>query len=383
MGKIFAINDLRRGLAPGGRARARQRPRAPGQDRLDTLARPLRDLRISVTDRCNFRCSYCMPKEVFDNQHVFLPQSALLSFEEITRLARLFARRRRAQAAPDRRRAAAAQEPRAPGRDAGRAAHARRRAARPHAHHQRLAARAQGRGAEGRGPEARHRQPGRDRRRRVPPHERRRLRGGGRARAASTPRSPPASRRSRSTWSSRRARNDDQIVPLDARAAGALRPRRRAALHRVHGRRLAPTAGAWTTCCPRATCSRACARSARSAPLPASAEGETAQRWRFDATGQEIGLVSSVTAGLLRQLQPRAAVHRRPAVPVPVRHPRPRPARAAARRRRRRRDRRRHRPPLGRPRRPLLRAAHRRHARARRGRRTADERRVEMHYIGG
>ena len=56
----------------------------------DRLGRPLRDLRISVTDRCNFRCSYCMPKEVFDRDYRFLPQSSLLSFEEITRLARLF-----------------------------------------------------------------------------------------------------------------------------------------------------------------------------------------------------------------------------------------------------------------------------------------------------
>jgi GTP 3',8-cyclase len=57
---------------------------------VDTLARPLRDLRISVTDRCNFRCSYCMPREVFDSAYEFLPQSSLLSFEEITRLARSF-----------------------------------------------------------------------------------------------------------------------------------------------------------------------------------------------------------------------------------------------------------------------------------------------------
>jgi cyclic pyranopterin phosphate synthase len=56
----------------------------------DQLGRPLRDLRISVTDRCNFRCSYCMPKEVFDKDHAYLPHSALLTFEEITRLARLF-----------------------------------------------------------------------------------------------------------------------------------------------------------------------------------------------------------------------------------------------------------------------------------------------------
>ena len=56
----------------------------------DSLGRPLRDLRISVTDRCNFRCSYCMPKEVFDKKYNFLPHSSLLSFEEITRAARLF-----------------------------------------------------------------------------------------------------------------------------------------------------------------------------------------------------------------------------------------------------------------------------------------------------
>jgi GTP 3',8-cyclase len=56
----------------------------------DRLGRPLRDLRISVTDRCNFRCNYCMPKEVFDKDYTYLPHSALLSFEEITRMAKLF-----------------------------------------------------------------------------------------------------------------------------------------------------------------------------------------------------------------------------------------------------------------------------------------------------
>ena len=56
----------------------------------DTLGRPLRDLRISVTDRCNFRCGYCMPREVFDKSYQFLPHSSLLSFEEITRVAKLF-----------------------------------------------------------------------------------------------------------------------------------------------------------------------------------------------------------------------------------------------------------------------------------------------------
>ena len=63
---------------------------APGKQLLDQRKRPLRDLRISVTDRCNFRCSYCMPKEIFNNDYVYLPHSALLSFEEITRTAQSF-----------------------------------------------------------------------------------------------------------------------------------------------------------------------------------------------------------------------------------------------------------------------------------------------------
>jgi len=57
---------------------------------LDTLQRPLHDLRISVTDRCNFRCSYCMPKEIFDKDYQYLPHADLLSFEEITRAAKSF-----------------------------------------------------------------------------------------------------------------------------------------------------------------------------------------------------------------------------------------------------------------------------------------------------
>ncbi|MEX0674105.1 MAG: GTP 3',8-cyclase MoaA [Gaiellaceae bacterium] len=56
----------------------------------DRLGRPVRDLRISVTDRCNFRCVYCMPKDVYGRDHAFLPRSALLTFEEIERVARAF-----------------------------------------------------------------------------------------------------------------------------------------------------------------------------------------------------------------------------------------------------------------------------------------------------
>jgi cyclic pyranopterin phosphate synthase len=88
--QFIAIQDLRRQLAAAD-VHVPASGLAPGDDRLDLLRRPLRDLRISVTDRCNFRCRYCMPREVFDREHAFLPQSELLSFEEIARLARLFA----------------------------------------------------------------------------------------------------------------------------------------------------------------------------------------------------------------------------------------------------------------------------------------------------
>ncbi|MBM4409771.1 MAG: GTP 3',8-cyclase MoaA [Chloroflexi bacterium] len=64
---------------------------AGGGALVDTLGRPMRDLRISVTDRCNFRCRYCMPKEIFGPDFAFLTRSAVLSFEEIARLARLSA----------------------------------------------------------------------------------------------------------------------------------------------------------------------------------------------------------------------------------------------------------------------------------------------------
>ena len=59
-------------------------------DLLDTLQRPIRDLRISVTDKCNFRCPYCMPAEIFGEKYEFLPKAEILTFEEITRLARIF-----------------------------------------------------------------------------------------------------------------------------------------------------------------------------------------------------------------------------------------------------------------------------------------------------
>jgi GTP 3',8-cyclase len=67
-------------------------PLTSGPKPRDTLARPLRDLRISVMDRCNFRCPYCMPRETFHEKYRFLGSQERLSFEEIVRLARLFVR---------------------------------------------------------------------------------------------------------------------------------------------------------------------------------------------------------------------------------------------------------------------------------------------------
>ncbi len=64
-------------------------PAAENRSATDRLGRPLRDMRISVTDRCNFRCGYCMPREAFGRDHPFLPHAELLSFEEITRAARI------------------------------------------------------------------------------------------------------------------------------------------------------------------------------------------------------------------------------------------------------------------------------------------------------
>jgi cyclic pyranopterin phosphate synthase len=89
--RIIRISDARRAkpLPAAGSLDASGRLGTPG---LDTLGRPLRDLRISVTDRCNFRCVYCMPKDVFGPDYPFLARSELLSFEEIGRLARIFAR---------------------------------------------------------------------------------------------------------------------------------------------------------------------------------------------------------------------------------------------------------------------------------------------------
>ena len=85
---VIPLHDQR---AAGGMPVIPTHTLAPSGTLADTRGRLLHDLRISVTDRCNFRCTYCMPKSVFDKDYHFLPRTELLSFEEITRMARLFA----------------------------------------------------------------------------------------------------------------------------------------------------------------------------------------------------------------------------------------------------------------------------------------------------
>ena len=87
--KVIPIQQAASPLAPAAPAPGA----APGAALVDRRARSVRDLRISVTDRCNFRCVYCMPREVFGDDYAFLPRRQLLSFEEILRVARLFVAR--------------------------------------------------------------------------------------------------------------------------------------------------------------------------------------------------------------------------------------------------------------------------------------------------
>lgn len=87
MTKIIPISDIRRATATP----LPQAEYVPGRPVVDQHGRALRDLRISITDRCNFRCSYCMPREEFGSDHAFLPHSQILSFEEIAHTASIFA----------------------------------------------------------------------------------------------------------------------------------------------------------------------------------------------------------------------------------------------------------------------------------------------------
>jgi cyclic pyranopterin phosphate synthase len=88
--KVIPVADHREAARSARIAAVAGGPETLATPPRDTRGRPLHDLRISVTDRCNFRCTYCMPREVFGSHYKFLPQGELLTFEEITRVARAF-----------------------------------------------------------------------------------------------------------------------------------------------------------------------------------------------------------------------------------------------------------------------------------------------------
>src|SRR5450631_1280286 len=90
MARIIPLTDARVLVAAAHVAPHAAAPFTPTGELADSRGRLLRDLRVSVTDRCNFRCVYCMPKEVFGRDYPFLPHAELLTFEEIVRLARIF-----------------------------------------------------------------------------------------------------------------------------------------------------------------------------------------------------------------------------------------------------------------------------------------------------
>ncbi len=91
--RTSANPDARRAVLDAFVRNAAQLPHAVPGPTADTRGRRLHDLRISVTDRCNFRCVYCMPRDVFDADYRFLPHAELLTFEEIARIARIFVER--------------------------------------------------------------------------------------------------------------------------------------------------------------------------------------------------------------------------------------------------------------------------------------------------
>ena len=93
MARVIPLADTRAAIA-GAVPHPASAPRVTPNGLLaDARGRSLRDLRVSVTDRCNFRCVYCMPKDVFGRDYPFLAHSDLLTFEEITRLAKVFVAR--------------------------------------------------------------------------------------------------------------------------------------------------------------------------------------------------------------------------------------------------------------------------------------------------
>ncbi len=252
----------------------------------DRLGRPLADLRISVTDRCNFRCTYCMPREVYGPDHPFLPRGEILDFEEIARLARPVRRARRTQDPPDRRRAAGAPRPAAAGR------------ARSPALGVDLALTTNGSllaaaaaGAAPRRSRPTHRLARRPRRRGLPAHERRRRPGRDRARRARR----RARGRLPSAQAQRRRPTRRQRAARSCRSCAASSPPDTRSASSSSWTSAPPTAGGSTRSSRRARsspgCRASCGSSRSSPPTAARSRGATGA----PELGGEIGIVSSVS----------------------------------------------------------------------------------------
>ena len=263
------------------------------------LGRPLHDLRISVTDRCNFRCTYCMPKEIFGRDYAFLPQGPgpVVRGDPACRagVRRSSASRSCASPAANRSSGAACRtligmlaELRTP--DGARA--------RPHADDEWRRAAGAGRAAGRRRPAAGHGQPRLARRRGVRRDERDRLPGRARSSTGSTPPSRPGSTPVKINMVVRRGINEGSIVPMArwARETGVI-----AAVHRVHGRRAIRTAGGSTRSCPRPSWSRRSTASVagRAGRARAIAARSPAAGATSTARG-EFGVISSVTQPFCR-----------------------------------------------------------------------------------
>ena len=283
------------------------------------------DIRISVTDRCNFRCVYCMPKEVFGRDYPFLPREGSSP-----------SRRSREWRAPS----PASAWRRSGSRAASRwcAATWRRwlgsgadRRARPDADHQRRPPRPQGDRPEGGGAEPHHGQPRLAGRRRLPRHERRRLPGHAGARRGSTRARRDRPRAGEVNVVVKRGLNEDGVLPMARHFRGTevvLRFIEYMDVGHTNGWRLDDVVPAAEIV------------AAIDAELPLGARraayrGEVANRWRYRDGSGEIGIVSSVTQPFCGDCT-RARLGRRPGLHLPLRREGPRSARPPARRRLRR-----------------------------------------------
>ena len=273
--------------------------RASSQDATaprDLRGRPLRDLRISVTDRCNFRCTYCMPKEVFDRDYRFLPHAELLSFEEITRVARQFV-------------ALGVEKIRLTGGEpllrknvenlVGQLAELRTPSGQPldlTLDHQCIAAGAQGPRTRGRRVAPCHRVARRARRRGVSRDERRRLSGRATCWQASMRPRRQGSAPIKVNMVVKRGVNDREIVPMARHFHGSGHVLRFIEFMDVG------TSNGWRMddVVPSAEVLERIDRVLPLEGIEAAYRGEVAERWRYRDGGGEIGVISSVTQAFCR-----------------------------------------------------------------------------------